>query len=172
MKNRVFRVFVRVRVRVFLPGLSGICTSLKRQDQHFESWELKLNSLFLIVSYHLQLLCRKIYLSIALNKNSLYFQTKIVYAKVWLWVCHYSSFVDYTILHKGCSWKCPFRIFVYDVSQLMSTLWINKIWLPRLPASTLIWSGCCCDCDGVKTKSNPSLLTKVFYGVWQYFVFE
>ena len=63
-----------------------------------------------------------------------------------------------------------------DSTQLyISSSWVKirlqtKNQLPRLPASTLFWWGCHCNCDchrhceGVNTKSTPSLLSKDF--VW------
>ena len=51
----------------------------------------------------------------------------------------------------------------------ISSSWVRirlhtEIQLTRLPASTLFWWGCYChcDCDGVKTKSTHSLLSKDF----------
>jgi hypothetical protein len=38
---------------------------------------------------------------------------------------------------------------------------------PRLPASTLFCWGCCDCCDGVKTMSTPSLLTKDWGWSWR-----
>ena len=49
----------------------------------------------------------------------------------------------------------------------ISSSWVRiglqtEIQLPRLPASNLFWWGCDPACDGVKTKSTPSLTITVY----------
>ena len=71
-------------------------------------------------------------------------------------------------LQLGAVAKADQKVKIASISQFyqISSSWVRislhtEFELPRLPASTTFWWGCCdcdcCDCDGVKTKSTPSL---------------